>query len=485
MEKLSLKKKLLVIRLYFEGLSYDEIAVKAVVGKGTVANVIVEVKAGRFPEFGNLPEQLDLLRELAVDLKRIRLTPVQTAVGVSVLSRLEELGVKPNEIEGFSALCQTLNTDDIDIQSFMRVGLALEEVRESTGLSFEELEMKAKELEESVSRLEPVAKQIAASQTELTNLEARREILVEEIAEFNERNEILKQNVKDKEQREAVLSDHVMALEDRVQSADERLATTRKDLKELSGIGMSPDNLTAFTQRLKVIGQRHGMKPEVICSKLMDELEQLGEGLGLDTITKVKKQELRRIEGTVLKGKGESAAIRSINEKLRQERSGLKVVLSEERRNITNNIVAINRTAENTTAQLEAVILEERKQISRIFEDISTATKNTITELKQNLRTGVGESISEVNKLKDQALELGKQLGQFDELVESNKWIKGLQSLINGDDEIESDQMRVIGIAVGHSLLTWVDRHSEGSGVPWLLKSSIINLIGELERWKL
>ncbi|GAF88920.1 unnamed protein product, partial [marine sediment metagenome] len=40
MEKLSLKKKLLIIRLYTEGLSYSEIAIKASVGKGTVANVI-------------------------------------------------------------------------------------------------------------------------------------------------------------------------------------------------------------------------------------------------------------------------------------------------------------------------------------------------------------------------------------------------------------------------------------------------------------
>jgi len=40
MEKLSLKKKLFVIRLYFEGLSYDEISATAGVSKGTVANVI-------------------------------------------------------------------------------------------------------------------------------------------------------------------------------------------------------------------------------------------------------------------------------------------------------------------------------------------------------------------------------------------------------------------------------------------------------------
>ena len=80
MEKLSLKKKLLIIRLYMEGLPYSKIATKAGVGKGTVSNVIAELKSGRFPEFGGLSEQLELIRELATDLKRTRLTPVQAAV---------------------------------------------------------------------------------------------------------------------------------------------------------------------------------------------------------------------------------------------------------------------------------------------------------------------------------------------------------------------------------------------------------------------
>ena len=75
MEKLSLKKRLLIIRLYLEGFSYDEIAARTSVAKGTVFNVIAEIKAGRFPEYSGLSEQLELLRELAADLRRSRITP--------------------------------------------------------------------------------------------------------------------------------------------------------------------------------------------------------------------------------------------------------------------------------------------------------------------------------------------------------------------------------------------------------------------------
>ena len=49
MEKVSAKKKVSLVRLYLSGLSYDEIAVKAGVSKGTVANVVTELKTGGFP----------------------------------------------------------------------------------------------------------------------------------------------------------------------------------------------------------------------------------------------------------------------------------------------------------------------------------------------------------------------------------------------------------------------------------------------------
>jgi len=484
MEKLSLKKKLLVIRLYTEGLSYSEIAARAGVGKGSIGTIITDLKAGRFPEFGDLSEHLELIRELAVDLRQSGLTPVQASVGVMVLSRLHKLGVEPSEIEGLSALYRTLTTEGTDMQSFMRVALSLEEVRKRTGLSVEEVEIKVKDLEESASRLEPLAKEVANREAQLTELDAKSQNLTEKVSGLEEHHKILIDNVREKGQREVELSNHVKDLEDRAQSADERLTTTRKDLKTLSGIGMSPDNLAAFTQRLKVVAQRHGMKPEVICSKLMDELEQLDEGLGLDTINKAKNHELCRIDSAIRKGEEESTAISNTNEKLRQERSELKAVLLEEQRHITNNIVAINRIAENTIAELEAAISEERRHITKDFEAIITAAENTITELNQNLRSGVGESVSEVNKLRDQALELGKELGQFQEAIESSKWLKGLQSLLRDDEEVELSQVRVLGMTVLRSIQSRLDQAYKDSGSQSLLRSSTCNLIGEFERWK-
>ncbi len=310
----------------------------------------------------------------------------------------------------------------------MGAALALEEMQERTGLSVEELEMKVKDLEKSVSRLEPVAREVVRSEAHLTELNAQNESLVEEIARLEERHETFKENVRDKEQRETELSNRVRNLEDRAQSADERLTNTREDLQTLSGIGMSPDNLSTFAQRFKVVAQHHDMKPETVCSRLMDVLEQLDEGLRLDTIVEEKPQ------------------------KLQQERSSLEATLSEERR--------------------------------YIIKDINTVAENTITKLKQDLAAGVRGSVIKVSNLKNQALQLGKELGQFNAMVESNKWLKGLQALINGDKEVEPDQIRIIGITVMKASLSWLEHHYQDNTTPHMLRSLISNLISEFERWK-
>ncbi len=157
----------------------------------------------------------------------------------------------------------------------------------------------------------------------------------------------------------------------------------------------------------------------------------------------------------MLKTKEESAALSSTNEKLRQERSNLRATLLEERRHVVTDIKAINTTA-----------------------------ISTIAKLKEDLGIGVRKSVIEVNKLRNQALRLGKELGQFNEMIESNKWLKSLYALIKGDKEIEPDQVRVIGITVMKASLSWLEHHYQDSTDPYLLRLTISNLISEFERWK-
>lgn len=69
MQKLSLRKQLTIVKLYLSGFSYDEIATRIGASKGTVANVVADLKAGRIVDVQDPAEQMELLRELAIDLR--------------------------------------------------------------------------------------------------------------------------------------------------------------------------------------------------------------------------------------------------------------------------------------------------------------------------------------------------------------------------------------------------------------------------------
>ena len=109
-----------------------------------------------------------------------------------------------------------------------------------------------------------------------------------------------------------------------------------------------------------------------------------------------------------MKKKDKATEITSANEKLRQEQSSLRISLQEERKHIITDIKGIHEAA-----------------------------KVAIVQLKEDLSAGIRKSTAEVNKLRDQALDIGKELGRFDETIKSNQWLITLKSLVKGDLSIQ------------------------------------------------
>ncbi|NQT47986.1 MAG: hypothetical protein HQ578_03320 [Chloroflexi bacterium] len=455
-EKLSTKKSLSIIRLYLNGLSYGEIAAKAGVGKGTVANIATGLKVGQFPEAGDVADQVEVLRELAVDLKHWKLTPAQASVGLSLLGRLHEMGVDPADIEHCAAVGHLAASEDTDTPSFIKAALVLEEARKQTGLGFKELEDKVKDLEEQVDHLAPLAQKAADYEGEVAELAAQRENLVGEVSQLQEHHKDLNSKLKDKEGREAELSSRVMELEDRVQVADEKLSSARKDIKVLAAMGMSFDNLAGFTQRLAGIAQRHGIGPKALTKRLLDELEQLDKGLGLEETVKGKLQKLQQTRKVADEAEHKLTTLRSEIQELGHERTDLQTALEQERRHIIEDLRAIAATAQNT-----------------------------IAEIRQGLSEGVEDSLNEVARLKDLAVELGQEMGQYETTLEANKWLRGLLSLAKGDTSADARQVRESSIPVLRGLSMYLDANTIAGGYSYLAKTSIDNALAELERWRL
>lgn len=453
MEKLSIRKQLNIIRLYFSGLSYREIAAKADVSVGAVTNVIADLKAGNYPEVGDVSEQVDLLKELAAEVRKSRLTVGEAVTGITIVNSVKELGLEPGDIPQYVSLCKTLTPGGIETQAFVKAAMEYRDVLERTGLSVDEMEKKVRSLEETANQLEPTAKKALDLQGELENLKVKKERLTDEIAGLERRQHMLSESVEKREQREGKLLTRVAHLEERLQSADERLSIARKDLKTLSGIGMSLDDLSGFTVRLKGIAQRHKMSPNALRERLLCQLEQLDEGLGLDTVMQTKLRELHRVEDAIAKAEEKSAALTARNQQLQEELSTLKAQVADEKDHVIKEIGAIN-----------------------------TVARNTIAELQQDLGNRIREELEEVVRLKREAFELGKEFGQFEAMRKTNEWLGGLLSLVEGGDQITVHQVRVIGLMLLKGISAWFDRNRRNDVSLHNLRPSINNAVLELER---
>jgi len=181
MQRLSSRKQLSIIKLYLDGHSYDEIATRCGVSKGSVSNVISELKAGHILDVQGPAEQLELLRELSSDIRRHHLTPGQAILGLTVLSRLQELGIEPSDVEGWAAIFRELVPNEAELSTFTHAALALQEIQERTGLSVEALEKKAGGLEREVARLEPIAKELERCPQELEELKKRKQMNLKDV----------------------------------------------------------------------------------------------------------------------------------------------------------------------------------------------------------------------------------------------------------------------------------------------------------------
>jgi len=455
MQKLSLSKQLAVVRLYLGGFSYDEIATRAGVGKGTVANVVGDLKAGRILDAQEPVEQLELLRDIAIDLRRLKLTPGQAVVGVAVICHLQELAVEPGEIERFVAVCRRLAGEETQAQVLVRAALYLKQVEERTGLSTEALEDKVHTLEEEVSRLEPLLQELKGSKHELKNLQKQRRSLADEMGQLEKRYRPLSQSVAEKEQREAELSKRVQDLELRAQVADERLGLARSELQTLTALGLSVDDLPGLVQRLGGVAQRHGIEPGALRDRLLHELEELDAGMGLESVVKLRQRELSEIEQTIAKAQRERVALDSALQQLRQQQASLHEAISEEETRVRKEMGAIARIA-----------------------------KETVAKLQQDLGDAMAQALVEVHKLTSEALKLGQEIGHYDAMVEANQWLETLVALAKGDGASSAKDVRTVGLTVLRGLNGWAHQNESQVSLPSGLTMRLNSTIEDLERWK-
>jgi hypothetical protein len=133
---------------------------------------------------------------------------------------------------------------------------------------------------------------------------------------------------------------------------------------------------------------------------------------------------------------------------------------------------------------LEASIKDTREKVSREIAKIIPMARDTINRLTEELQHGHNEALVEVRRLKDEALELGIEVGQYKETIQSNQWLSDMLALVRGEESVEGKRVRAIILSVLRGALAWL-KHNEASNLRFsTLSFAVENLIGELERWK-
>ena len=454
MEKLSARKRGAIVRDYLSALSYSEIGAKHHVSTGTVANVVADLKAGRFPEVGDIGEQIEQLKELSLDLKRANLSPGKCAVGLMVLARINECGLEPADIDRWPEILKSVGNED-EAQEFVRLTYSIQEVQKRTGLSLDALHDEVHELEKKAAELEPVSSKLADCKKQIVELTRQRRGLSSEVANLEEKCKLLTPQVKDLEKRGKDLSRRVAELEPRAQKAEATLSTLSEKMQRLQDIGFTLEELTEFWQKVQVVARRHTIKPGELRSRLLHELETLDKGLGLETLIKIKHLELKEAEQAVAGTKKELETTKAVVGSLKQEKT-----------------------------RLEASIKETTELVGREIARIIPVASDTIDHLTQELRSGVDNALAEVSQLREQSLEAGREVGRYQEILEGNAWLKGLLALVRGEDSIESKRVRATVLLVLRGTAAWLTHNKANSLAVSTLSFTLENLIRELEQWK-
>jgi len=454
-QKLTPRKRLSIVRLYLSGLSYDDTASRTGVGKGTVASVVGELKAGIFPEAADVREQVDMLRELSLDLKRINLTPGQCATGLAVLSRISECGLDASDIDRWPMILRSV-PDQEDAKEFVRLVYSITEVLQRSGLSLEGLDSTVRELEKKAADLQPMSDKVEDCQRQLAELKRQREKQASSVAMLEQRRKLLSPHVKDLERRERTLSRRIADMEPKAQKAEATISSLRSQTQALEDIGFSTRELAGFCERLQVIAQRHSVGPGDLRVRLLGDLETLDKGLSLETLLQTRQQQLEEAEKALGTAKDEIEATRAVVDNLKQEKMGLESSIREIRDAVCQEIATIIPLAQETVQRLAAC-----------------------------LRQGTDEALAEVGRLKDEAIAAGIEVGRCQGVLQVNEWLKDLTALVHGEEDIEGRRVRIIVLPVVRSLSIWL-RHRHSS---YLSSQSVMlaaeSLVRCLESWEI
>jgi hypothetical protein len=429
MEKLTVNKRLAVAKLYLLGLSHQQIAAKTGIAVGSVSSIVTDLKAGVFPEAADLADQIEALRELALDLKHAGVSPGQCSIGLAVLNRIKQCGLDPAAIERLHEILKLAGGED-KAKEFVATVYRIHDFQQETHMSLDEIDAKILELKEKAGELQPALNKVEETKGEIIQLEKKRSNLASVVDLLKENHGLLNTIVINLQTRQGALLKQIKQEEATTAFTQAGLAMLSKENQKLAKAGFTIEALTEFNDRVRVIAVRHHIALSALRDRLLHELELLDKSLGLETMVEARQTELKEQQEGLASAKNE-----------RKELEVTKGTLTEQ------------------NATLEADIKTKRESVS--------------------------VELANVQHLKDEAMETGQEIGRYEGIVRVNEWLIDLQSLAKGEEGLEAMKVRVILLLLLRGAQPWMKYNTAKAGLPQNLQGTVDLLVMYLEDWQI
>ena len=472
MPELIFRKRLRIVELLLGGHSYQTISERVGVSKGTIANVMNELRDGEIPSVQGIEDVADILRELAVEIRRSGLSIPQASLGITAIRSLAAVGVAPQDISRMVALCRSMTPEGRDARQFADAAVALIEAKERTGKGIQELEGWVEDLQEKADalvtqrqELEPLAKQVEAlrnerdslvrENAELTTKTAQERRQAEKaIAALEEKQQRLESQVQESQRLIGKLGTRFLDQEEEMRQVEHRLAKANGAIADLKSLGLPMERLPELAARLSQQARQQGVDHGQFLDWFLYCLEGAGSLLGLETQIKATRERLQDAQRELQE---------AINERdvAAAEFSGLSKQITEAK------------------TGRRATLAVWKNEMSAVAETI----RREIAVGGNGLKSLAGSLEQEVRTRLVQLVDISAERGSLQREVESYGMVPPLVSILRGDDGLSLSDARRTATAFCRGFLWYLEGNGENTGSR-SVRSQTKNLLDELAKWR-
>jgi hypothetical protein len=278
MRELTVQQKSMVIKLFLEGCSYDEIATKRGIAKGSIANIIEDIRTGSLPLPTDIAGYVDDLRKIAVDMRKNNTNVSELIPCLMIHNKLKGMGISNHQIDSWIDICRHIAREDVSNRQFVDAAFELARLTSKTGMSYESLigdyTKKSEELKSTQVEIVKCKKQVDELRRNLTK---QRKHNIQCIQSLGKDLAVATENHnKSKERMRADLDKHLTENKLSWEKVDTVIAILNKKLSEA---GLTQAQVKELSKKIAATGYLSVAisQQEVESKKLSSELENLSQ----------------------------------------------------------------------------------------------------------------------------------------------------------------------------------------------------------------